>query len=88
MFGVGDTIPSDDLERVRSSVKGDVSFADFVDSMRRGEVKRVWFFGTFKEYCCFEASDGVLRHVADGYPVESSRSPESPLHVMAKVRDK
>jgi hypothetical protein len=55
----------------------------------RGEVSRVWFFGATNETCLFATGvDGDVRRVGEGYPVETSGSPESPLAVAAYVRDR
>lgn len=88
VLGVGDAIPAEQFETVKATVSGDTSFNDFVTKLEGGQVKKVWFFGIFNEYCCFEATDGKVLHIGEGYPRESPRTPESPLQVMAKVRNR
>lgn len=71
----------------RAKVTGEATLAQFVALLERGDVKGAWFYGSFADYCCFVDKDGVFRHIGEGYPVESSRSPESPRHVMARLRE-
>lgn len=71
----------------RGRVTGDVTLADFSQMLERGEVQGVWFYGSMNDYCAFETKDGRFLHVGQGYPVESPRSPESPLQIAAKVRN-
>lgn len=87
-FGIGEAIPSEEFERVKASVSGDVPLSEFVAQLQSGGVKRVWFFGVQNDYCCFEGADGKLRRIGEGYPTENPRSNESPLQIMAKVRDR
>lgn len=86
-FGIGDAVGSEEFEGLRGRVKGDVSLAEFVRRLESGAVTRVWFFGVMNEFAAFQGADGVVFHIGEGYPVESARSPQSPLQVMARVRD-
>jgi hypothetical protein len=73
----------------RAAAQPAVSLAAFYAMVDRGDVSRVWFFGTTNETCLFATGlDGEIRKVGEGYPVETSGSPESPLAVVAYVRDR
>lgn len=63
-----------------------LDMAQFRSALQRGEVTRVWFFGTLNDRCFFERA-GQIARIGDGYPVENPASNESPLWVMAQVRD-
>lgn len=56
--------------------------------LERGDVMDVWFYGNSAELCVFEDRGGTFWSVGEGYPVEDTRSNQSALHVVAKVREK
>lgn len=78
-------ISLEDLTK-RSSLS--VSLTDFVKLLSAGDVKRAWFFGTFYDTCFFETVSNKIGSVVEGMPVESPKSPESPLQIAAKVRER
>lgn len=63
------------------------SLATFVDAAESGRVERVWFFGNRLQVCFYRTRDGDVLQIGDGYPVEAARSPESPLHIVARIRN-
>lgn len=63
------------------------SLSTFVGAVESGKVSRVWFFGNRLQECFYQTRDGDVFHVGEGYPVEAARSSESPLHVVARVRN-
>lgn len=63
------------------------SLATFVGAAESGKVSRVWFFGNRLQDCFYQTRDGDVFHIGEGYPLEASRSSESPLHVVARVRN-
>lgn len=79
----------DTLEDVQSRSSSDsVSLNTFVEDVGNHSVKQAWFFGNFNQYCFYERKDGSIFRIVEGYPTEVSRSPESPLHVMAQLRNR
>lgn len=63
-----------------------VPLAAFVAALDAADVQRVWFFGTFHDTCVYRDSKG-LNLVGEGYPRELGRGSESPLHLMARIRN-
>lgn len=72
----------------RKYVNGQVSLDQFRVLLENGDIDRVWFYGAFNEYCVFRLKkDAAIKYIGQGYPTEDARSNQSPLQVMAKVRD-
>lgn len=82
-----DAIGANEIDAIRARVKSDASLEQFAFALQRGDVRRAWFFGAKNEYCCYEDGNGNVAHIGEGYPVESASTQESPLHIMAKLRD-
>lgn len=76
------------LAQLKALANGEsASLSTFVGAAESGSVSRVWFFGNRLQECFYQTRDGDILHIGEGYPVEAARSPESPLHVVARVRN-
>lgn len=75
------------LEHLQNVAKESVDLSTFINAAEAGKVSRVWFFGSRSQLCFYQTSEGDVNQIGDGYPIEASRSPESPLHVIARVRN-
>lgn len=78
-----------EMERMDAMGKasGEETLAEFTRRLENGDVRFVWFYGSFLDTCVFLDGTGSYRRVGEGYPTESPRSPESPKQVVAKVRE-
>lgn len=79
--------PSDAASLRAKAAGAEVDMPTFRAMLLKGEIARVWFFGVVNDTCFFEDKAGNVMKIGAGYPVEKSGSPESPLWVMAQVRD-
>lgn len=79
--------PSDAASLASRAGGAEVDMPTFRAMLQRKEITRVWFFGVVNDRCFFEDKAGKVAKIGDGYPLETSGSPESPLWVMAQVRD-
>jgi hypothetical protein len=78
--------PEEAAELATRAAGRTLDMREFRAALQAGEISRVWFFGILNQDCYFERQ-GEIAKIGEGYPVERAGSPESPLWVMAQVRD-
>lgn len=71
----------------RGKSAGTAPLAEFARLLEGGDVRYVWFYGSFLDTCVFLDKSGAYRTIGEGYPVERARSTESPKQIIAKVRE-
>lgn len=76
------------LKDIESVVSDTVTLDAFITDLNKGSVRQVWFFGFQNQNCFYSRSDGSIIQIGEGYPKESARSSESPLQIMAQVRNR
>lgn len=77
----------DTLQQIEPVVRDSTSLDTFVTDLKERSIKQVWFFGHQNQNCFYERKDGSILRVTEGFPKEAPGSPESPLQLMARVRD-
>ncbi|CAM9498250.1 unnamed protein product [Ascophyllum nodosum] len=65
----------------------EISFDDFERSLLKGEVKRCEFFGANFEKAVLQFADGSKALIGEGYPQDRAFSDDSPLQVLAMLRN-